>query len=193
MGFSVQNTIFTCGPAVLMDAMGVADPVYVPSRLEEMLIWRTANLGFMGDGQAGCGVFGLGLAALTRGFQAIIYGQRTDGLFADWTNNEKEREIQILLDERDRSDFLYQGGQYKEIADNTKLDVLTDQLLPKGGLIALITTDDGMGHWVLVRGIHKNGIAVFDPWPGDGEKILPLSAFTYGSRKSMALLSVSKR
>jgi predicted double-glycine peptidase len=189
MSVYTQTTDFTCGPAALMMAMAGLDTAYIPSQLEEMLIWRVANLGFMGDGQAGCGVFGLGLAAMDRGFQAMVYGYETDGLFAFWTRNEAQRQVQCLLDDRDRDRFLQTGGQYQE----KKADAaLIASLLRTGPVIALITDEDDAAHWVLVKTIAGDAVTVTDPWPGRGGHTLPLSALQYGPRKSTALLLVAK-
>ena len=101
-----QSTEFTCGPACLVMAMAALDPSYKASRLEEMKIWRRAGLAFMGEGHAGCGPYGLALAALQRGFHVEIYEHNADNLFKIWTKSEKEAAIQTLLDDDDRENAL---------------------------------------------------------------------------------------
>lgn len=190
MASYTQTTVFTCGAAALMGAMASADPNYKPSQIEEMMIWRIANLGFMGDGQAGCGVFGLALAAMMRGYKVDIYARHADGLFANWTRNKNEKQIQTLLDLHDRNLFLEQGGTCHEI--DIEIKALIGRLAATHCLIGLITAEDGQAHWVNILKASGENITVFDPWPCCGDRVLPVTAFQYGPHNAAAFFTVSK-
>jgi hypothetical protein len=201
-----QTTQFTCGPSALMKAMHALDPGYRPSRLEELSIWRAANLVFMGEGQAGCGVFGLGHAALSRHFNAEVYGHKIDALFSGWTRHPDEADVQTMMDDHDRAAFLARGGRLFD----RKLDIdLLTQLKNEGKQAIVLVTNGAYGHWVLADKVTAGTVEILDPYKAEahelnmphhsatGEQSLPHAAFLkwahFGPQASTVVLALSKR
>jgi hypothetical protein len=198
-----QTTEFTCGPASLMTAMAALDPAYKPGRLEEMTIWREANLVFMGEDPAGCGPFGLANAAIARGFDAELYGHKIDALFAGWTRTPGEAEVQQMMHDRDRATFLQGGG--KLTGEELNPALLTRLHAEKKQLLVLVTA--GLhGHWVVANRLEDDQVEILDPYkaePDDtnphsltGIRTLPDDAFArrsrYGEAGSTVIIAVSK-
>ncbi|MCB9989925.1 MAG: peptidase C39 family protein [Rhodospirillales bacterium] len=163
-----QTTEFTCGPAALMMAMGALDPEYKPDRLEELKIWREANLIYMGDGHAGCGPHGLACAAIKRGYDAEIYEHKTDNLFGPWTNNEEEARVQNLLAAHDRKKALRRGCR---ISEEPLTKALITRLIAEGRQLITLTSKDLEGHWVIVHDLIDNNVFIIDPYKAEKEEL----------------------
>lgn len=166
-----QTSLFTCGPAVLLSAMALRDPSHAPDQAEEYQIWREANTIYMGEGHPGCGVYGLALSALCRGFDPVIWTDRETGLFAD-TVPQSHAHVLSLMDERD-SEAAYQAGIDVGIrAFNTQelRQALTDGTAAHGCALVLMMEDDGTDfHWTLLLAPSspQAPFAFFDPWKND--------------------------
>lgn len=201
-----QTTEFTCGPAALLMAMAALDPAYKPSRLEELKIWREANLIYMGDGQAGCGPHGLAVAAIRRGYDAAIYEHHAENLFTPWTNTEEEAKVQAMLAADDRKKAERRGCKIEE-CPLTK-DLIADLIAQDKQLITL--TSRGMeGHWVLLHDLIGNDVFVIDPYKAkkeelsspyhtdSGRNFIRYADFDewikYGPKDSTVLLALSKK
>lgn len=76
--YYAQTTDFTCGPACLLMAMAALQPQRLPTRREELRLWREATTVFMTSGHGGCSPHGLALAAWRRGFRVRLL-LNTDG------------------------------------------------------------------------------------------------------------------
>ncbi len=201
-----QTTEFTCGPATLMMAIAALDSTYQPSRLEELKIWREANLIFMGDGQAGCGPHGLASAAAKRGCDVEIYEHEAEDLFRPWTNSEEEARVQSLLAADDRKKALRRGCRiYSHELDKQ----LISRLLAEGKQLITLTSREAEGHWVIVHDLIDNTVFVIDPYKAEkeeldspyhtdcGENIIRYADFDdwirYGPKNSTTLLALSKK
>jgi len=97
-----QTEDFTCGPAVLLTGMRALNPNIILSKEEEYLIWHESNSIFMGEGHPGCGIYGLALSAMKRGFltKISLNLQGDDTLTPDWVAKGLRREIYIWNDQR---------------------------------------------------------------------------------------------
>jgi hypothetical protein len=189
-----------------MTALAALDPAYKPGRVEEMALWREANLIFMGDGNAGCGPFGLANAALTRHFNAEVYGHKIEALFAGWTRSANEAEIQGLIDDHDRERFLAAGGAVHDRP--LSIDLL--KTLKDEGRQLLVLVGTGLhGHWVLADAITDETVEVLDPYKATAAEIaeyahhtdsgahsMPHDTFlkwaSYGPKGSSAVIALSK-
>lgn len=160
-----QTTEFTCGPATLMMAMAALDPAYAPNRLDELKIWREANLIFMGDGHAGCGPHGLACAAIKRGYDAEIYEHEAEHLFQPWTNSGEEARVQRLLAADDRKKALRRGCRI--IARRLTKELIRELLAQNKQLITL-TSKGVEAHWVMVHDFIDNNVFVIDPYKASG-------------------------
>ncbi|MCB9996775.1 MAG: peptidase C39 family protein [Rhodospirillales bacterium] len=163
-----QTTEFTCGPAALMMAMGTLDTAYTPDRLEELKIWREANLIYMGDGHAGCGPYGLACAAIKRGYNVDIYEHKAENLFSPWTNNQEEARAQALLESHDRKKALRRGCR---IVDEPLSKDLISKLIKENKQLITLTSKDLEGHWVIVHDILDSNVFIIDPYKAGKEKL----------------------
>ena len=162
-----QNTPFTCGPAALMMAMSGVSKQYVPSRHEELQIWREATTIFMTSGHGGCHPLGLALAAQQRGFKAEVWINTRKPLFVDGVRDAgKKRIIELVHD-----DYLEQAKatgiriHYSDIKQDRLISALDHNAVP----LVMISTWrlDGRKapHWVTVSGYDSECLYVHDPDP----------------------------
>lgn len=70
--YEQQSFPFTSGPAALLMAMHHHGYPVPGDRLLELSLWREATTTFEFAGSGGCSAHGLGVAALRRGFQAVV-------------------------------------------------------------------------------------------------------------------------
>ena len=176
-----QTLDFTCGPAALITAMNELEPSYTPSRLEELNIWREANLVFMGEPPAGCGPYGLARAALRRGFEVEIYKYKIKDVFLRTAATNAQAKTQRLISIHDKEEALSEGAKiYKR---KLSQDFVRRQLGQHKKLIVL-TNHVPDGHWVLVRGVLDNpghDVVIADPYKAE-RKELPNRYFTNTGR-----------
>jgi hypothetical protein len=173
-----QTTEFTCGPATLMMAMAALDPGYSPNRLDELRIWREANMVFMGEGHAGCSQYGLACAALARGYAVEIYEVNARRLFLSSVRSAAEAEAQALLEEHDRAKALKRGAR---IHTRPVTPELVRGLLAEGRQLITLTSEDEHGHWCNVHDVRDGRIFVVDPYdePAEDKALFAPSAQEY--------------
>jgi hypothetical protein len=168
-----QTTEFTCGPATLMMAMAALDPDYAPNRLDELKIWREANMVFMGEGHAGCSQYGLACAALSRGYAVEIYEHNARHLFLSSARTASEAEAQNLLEDYDRQKAIKRGARV--FTQRVTPELIRDLLSQDRQLITL-TSEDIHGHWCNVHDVDDRRIYVVDPYnwsPQDRKQFEP--------------------
>jgi len=161
-----QSDEFTCGPAALLTAMRSLKSDIDFSQEEEFLIWHEANSIFMGVGHPGCGIYGLALSAIKRGFKCIVHLELNGDsfLFSDTVHNELQKKIYAWNETRFRELFLKIGGEerstcikYEDIKNNID-----------HGFASIILTADlkyrNDGHWVTIDRVANEKIRYFDPY-----------------------------
>lgn len=151
-----------------MMAMKALDPSYMPDKLEEMKIWRRANLVFMGDGHAGCGPYGLALAAMQRGFETEIFEHNAQNLFNIWTESDQEATIQTLLDDNDRQEAIRMGCK---ITDHELTPDLVKRLVAEGRQLVTLTSEGLDAHWVILHDLQENNVFIIDPYKAEKEEL----------------------
>ncbi len=200
-----QTTDFTCGPAVLMMAMAALDSAYKPNRLEELRIWRAANLVFMGDEHPGCGPYGLARAAMKRGFTADIYEHHAQNLFKIWTRNQEEATAQTLLENHDRQRAIEEGCRIHVAPLSHEL---IERLLTEGKQLITLTSEGVDAHWVIIHDLVESNVFIIDPdseYAGEPRKGFHLDAvynfiqyrsfsswLKYGPHESTVLLAIGR-
>lgn len=187
-----QTSDFTCGPAVLMTALSLLMPGYQPSRTEEFTLWREANTVFMGAGHPGCGIYGLALAAYSRGLRPRLWADRRTGLFTDTAQNEEQAVVMALLEEAD----LARAAALSLTCDCRSFTAqdLHSALGAAGLAIVLVREEKGTDlHWVLLAGAADaaGALLLFDPWQNNDFKVVSLTELegrlTPGGRQAALL------
>lgn len=164
-----QTTGFTCGPAGLMRALAALDPSYTPSRLEEITIWREANMVFADRTPAGCGPYGLALAAIRRGARAEIFEHEAEDIFIPLTTRPADADAQKMLTAHDRGEALRRGARIE--AFTLTAEFIRAQLA-EGKKLMVLTGQDLDGHWVGIDSIAPNDdVTIFDPYKAQGEEL----------------------
>jgi len=162
-----QSTPFTCGPAALMMAMSSVSGQYVPSRHEELQIWREATTIFMTSGHGGCHPLGLALAAQQRGFRAEVWINTRKPLFVDGVRDTGKKQIIELVhdDYREQAKATGIRVHYSDIKQDRLINALGHNAVP----LVMISTWrlDGKKapHWVTVSGYDSECLYVHDPDP----------------------------
>lgn len=164
-----QSTPFTCGPAALMMAMSGVSKDYIPSRHEELQIWREATTIFMTSGHGGCHPLGLALAAQQRGLTAEVWINTRNPLFVDSVRDANKKRIIEMV----HADYLEQARatglkiHYSDIKQERLISALRHNAIP----VVMISTWrlDGKKapHWVTVSGYDSECLYVHDPDPED--------------------------
>lgn len=168
--FYAQTLDFTCGPACVLMAMRRFDSQIPADRELELDIWRESTLIFMTSGLGGCGPFGLGVAALRRGFRVEIYQSDDRVPFIEGVRSQEKKEvIQIShLQMRRRAAEMNAQIRFGEFGVNELIDVLDRGFVP----IVLVSGYRLYGqktpHWVLVTGYDDRFFYVHDPYIPDG-------------------------
>ncbi|MGZ8191673.1 MAG: peptidase C39 family protein, partial [Methylococcaceae bacterium] len=129
-----QTTPFTCGPAALMMALHGLDKSYLPSREEEINLWREATTIYMTSGHGGCHPIGLALAAKRRRFAVEVWINQTGTLFIDGVRSEEKKQLVELVDSCFKREAAEQGIpiHYANITQSELIKVF------KAGAIPLI-------------------------------------------------------
>ena len=167
-----QTTPFTCGPAALMMAMHGINRSYLPSREEEINLWREATTIFMTSGHGGCHPIGLALAAKRRGFAVEVWINQTGTLFIDGVRNDEKKQVVELVD----NGFKRQAAE-QHIALHFA-NITQDELIAafKAGAIPLILISTFLmdrkkaPHWVVMSGFDDDCLYMHDPDPDDGRQ-----------------------
>lgn len=167
-----QTTPFTCGPTALMMAMHALDKTYLPSREEEINLWREATTIFMTSGHGGCHPVGLALAAKRRHFSVAVWINKTGPLFIDSVRNDDKKQVVELVDNCFKREAEQQAItiNYSNITQNDLIAAFEAGAIP----LILISTFamDGKKapHWVVMSGFDKDCLYMHDPDPEEGRQ-----------------------
>ena len=167
-----QTTPFTCGPASLMMAMHGLDQQYLPSREEEINLWREATTIFMTSGHGGCHPIGLALAAHRRGFVAEVWLNQQGPLFVDSVRDANKKQVIELVDDAFRREAR-QAGITIHAANISQVDLIA--AFDAGALpLVLISTfaldRKKAPHWVVMSGHDHLCLYLHDPDPDDARQ-----------------------
>ncbi|NCC22915.1 MAG: hypothetical protein EOM26_10725 [Alphaproteobacteria bacterium] len=187
-----QVTDFTCGPHCLCllqkDSFRSKNDIL----LEELRIWREANMVFAGSSLPGCGPYGLALAAMARGMKVALWGHQIVGLLLEKTKDPVRREIQTIMEGHDRARLLR-----AEVPISEGRFGLTELAgaLGKGARIVLLVESGRYGHWILMQSIEDDCVRYVDPWIDSGDtQTKPRGEFRkwmkFGPRRSQAAIIV---
>lgn len=202
-----QATDFTCGPACLMMALAALDDEYQPSHLEELVIWREANLVLQGDPPAGCGPYGLARAALRRGYTVDIYEHQAENIMLTLCRVPEQQKILETITKHDRERAVEQGCRiHKEPLSST----LIADLIAQDKQIIALTFGHEDGHWVIVHDLVGKNIFIIDPYKADEKDMAESQYYTdtgrhfihytdaaawmrYGPEQRSVLLAIGKK
>jgi len=167
-----QTTPFTCGPAALMMAMHALNKTYLPSREQEIELWREATTIFMTSGHGGCHPIGLALAAKRRQFSVEVWINQTGSLFIDSVRSEDKKQIVELVDTCFKREAAGQGVaiHYANVTQNDLIAAFEAGAIPLI-LISTFSMDRKKApHWVVMSGFDKDCLYMHDSDPDDGRQ-----------------------
>jgi len=161
-----QTTRFTCGPATLLMALG-ALAGRMPSRTDEIALWREATSIVSLAGPGGCDPFGLAVAAWARGLLPEIR------ITTRWPT------LTERIDTEEKRDLIgFAQAEFQERAAAAGIPVrhgdfaLAELAAPiaAGGLVLLLvdqfpTHGRHSPHWLLLHHAWEGGFLANDPWP----------------------------
>lgn len=167
-----QTTPFTCGPTALMMALHELDRRYLPSREEEINLWREATTIFMTSGHGGCHPLGLALAAKRRHFSVEVWINQTAALFIDSVRNEAKKQVIELVDNCFKREAEEQGIEV-HYANVTQDDLIA--AFKSGGIPLILISTFAMDrkkapHWVVMSGFDDDCLYMHDSDPDDGRQ-----------------------
>lgn len=164
-----QSTPFTCGPVALMMAMHGLNKAYLPSKEEEINLWREATTIFMTSGHGGCHPIGLALAAKRRNFAVEVWINQTGTLFIDGVRNEEKKQVVELVD----NCFKRQAEEenirlnYGNITQNELIDAFKAGAIPLILISTYLMDRKKVPHWVVMSGFDEDCLYMHDPDPDE--------------------------
>ena len=167
-----QTTPFTCGPAALMMAMHGINRSYLPSREEEINLWREATTIFMTSGHGGCHPIGLALAAKRRDFAVEVWINQTGALFIDGVRNDEKKQVVELVD----NCFKRQAAEqdiplhFANVTQNELISVFKAGAIPLILISTFLMDRKKAPHWVVMSGFDDDCLYMHDPDPDDGRQ-----------------------
>lgn len=167
-----QTTPFTCGPAALMMAMHALNKGYLPSREQEIELWREATTIFMTSGHGGCHPIGLALAAKRRKFSVEVWINQTGSLFIDSVRSDDKKQIVELVDTCFKREAAEQSVaiHYANVTQNDLIAAFEAGAIPLI-LISTFSMDRKKApHWVVMSGFDKDCLYMHDSDPDDGRQ-----------------------
>ncbi|TPQ29920.1 GNAT family N-acetyltransferase/peptidase C39 family protein [Methylomonas koyamae] len=167
-----QTTPFTCGPASLMMALHALNKQYLPSREEEIEIWREATTIFMTSGHGGCHPLGLALAAKRRQFAVEVWINQSGPLFIDSVRSEDKKQVVELVDNRFKHLAAEQGVAvvYANITQNDLTAAFEAGAIPLILISTFAMDRKKTPHWVVMSGFDKDCLYMHDPDPEEGRQ-----------------------
>ena len=164
-----QTTHFTCGPAALMMAMHGLNKTYLPSKEEEINLWREATTIFMTSGHGGCHPIGLALAAKRRQFKVEVWVNQSGPLFIDGVRNEEKKQIVELVDSSFNRQAIEQGIpiHYGNITQNELTDAFKSGAIPLILISTYLMDRKKVPHWVVMSGFDDDCLYMHDSDPDE--------------------------
>lgn len=163
--YYAQTTPFTCGPSALLMALAALKPAFVPTRQEELQLWRESTTIYMTSGHGGCSPVGLMLSALKRGLSAELYLSSDRVPFLDSVRDTAKREVIEVVHQQFMHELETLGltPRYSQLSSVE----LAEQLNQGKVAICLISTwrlnRNKAPHWVLATGSDGRHIYFSDP------------------------------
>lgn len=167
-----QTTPFTCGPAALMMAMHGLDQSYLPSREEEINLWREATTIYMTSGHGGCHPIGLALAAKRRQFAVEVWINQTGTLFIDGVRSEEKKQLVELVDNCFKREAEEQGipVHYANITQSELINVFKAGAIPLILISTFLMDRKKAPHWVIMSGFDDDCLYMHDSDPDYGRQ-----------------------
>ena len=164
-----QTLDFTCGPAALMMAMRYHDYPVPLERWLELALWREATTVFMLSGHGGCSAHGLAVAALRRGFQAIVVSPDSGVPFLDSVRGEKKEVVRISHTTFER-ELRGLGGkvELRDFGHQDVADAIARGAVPLVLLSGYRLYDERVPHWVVITGYDDDHLYLHDPLVPEG-------------------------
>lgn len=167
-----QTTSFTCGPVALMMAMHGLNKSYLPSREEEINLWREATTIFMTTGHGGCHPIGLALAARRRQFRVEVWINQTGPLFIDGVRNEGKKQVVELVDSCFKREAKAQEIKihYADITQNELINAFKAGAIPLILISTFLINRKKTPHWVVMSGFDDDCLYMHDSDPDDSRQ-----------------------
>ncbi|WKJ88816.1 GNAT family N-acetyltransferase/peptidase C39 family protein [Methylomonas montana] len=167
-----QTTPFTCGPASLMMAMHALNKNYLPSREEEIELWREATTIFMTSGHGGCHPLGLALAAKRRQFSVEVWINQAGTLFIDSVRSEDKKQVVELVDNCFKRDAELQdiAVHYANITQGELISAFESGAIPLILISTFAMDRKKAPHWVVMSGFDDDCLYMHDPDPEEGRQ-----------------------
>ncbi|MGR8932598.1 MAG: peptidase C39 family protein [Gammaproteobacteria bacterium] len=167
-----QTTPFTCGPAALMMAMHGLNDAYLPSKEEEIDLWREATTIFMTSGHGGCHPVGLALAAKKRGFGVEVWINQDGPLFIDSVRSEDKKKIIELVDHgfKKQADLLDIPIHYRNISQDDLTAAFEAGAIPLILISTFAMDRKKAPHWVVVSGFDGDCLYMHDSDPDESRQ-----------------------
>jgi len=164
-----QTTPFTCGPAALMMAMHGLNRAYLPSKEEEIDLWREATTIFMTSGHGGCHPIGLALAAKRRQFTVEVWMNQTGPLFIDGVRNDEKKQVVELVDNSFKRQAIEQGIRihYGEITQDELINAFKAGAIPLILISTYLMDRKKVPHWVVMSGFDDDCLYMHDSDPDE--------------------------
>jgi len=203
MPLYAQTTAFSCGPASLLMAFAALKADAVPSRMEELRLWREATTIFMTSGHGGCSAHGLALSALRRGFGVKLFSRSESVPFIDGVRDRNKKAVIQLVHE----DFCQQL-QARGISAQTRAPSPEElrKFLARGAAVLLMVSSYRFSgekgpHWIVLSGCNSQFFFFHDPnvekaRDAIGSTYVPISdgellqVMRYGRQKQLACVVV---
>ncbi len=164
-----QTTPFTCGPTALMMAMHGLNKAYLPSKEEEINLWREATTIFMTSGHGGCHPIGLALAAKRRQFAVEVWVNQSAPLFIDGVRNDEKKQVVELVDNCFKRQALEQDIpiHYGNITQNELTDAFKAGAIPLILISTYLMDRKKVPHWVVMSGFDDDCLYMHDSDPDE--------------------------
>jgi hypothetical protein len=147
-------------------AMKALDPDLSLSRRLEIQLWREATTVFMTSGVGGCGVQGLALAALRRGFRVRISLSDQTEMFIDSVRSEAKKDVIRLVEQDFAKQLRSAGVRVRKTAPGA---AELQKVIAAGAYALLLISSyrlhgDRAPHWVLLTAADDHFLYINDPF-----------------------------
>ena len=160
-----QSFEFSCGPAALMMVMKSLDPDLIIDRSLELDIWRDSAL----MESRGTSSFGLGLAALRRGYEVVVQTDCRKIGFIDILRDrfpDIDVEFMEMLFDHTRDEATKEGVNWDK--RHLYMDDIVRAVNRGSSPIVLISSEmmgeeEGIPHWVVVVEVDEGSVVMNNP------------------------------